>query len=70
MLVAGTIIGLGVLNLRMLRNYVRIAYRTLLKNKAFSFINLFGLAVGMAAFLFINQISKCVMPGIIIAWIR
>jgi putative ABC transport system permease protein len=39
----------------MLRNYFRIAHRTLLKNKVFSFINIFGLAVGMAAFLFIIQ---------------
>src|SRR5687768_2097903 len=39
----------------MLRNYLRIAHRTLLKNKVFSFINVFGLAVGMAAFLFIVQ---------------
>jgi putative ABC transport system permease protein len=34
----------------MLRNYLRIAYRSLVKNKAFSFINILGLAVGMAAF--------------------
>jgi putative ABC transport system permease protein len=39
----------------MLRNYFRIAHRTLLKNRVFSFINIFGLAVGMAAFLFIIQ---------------
>jgi putative ABC transport system permease protein len=37
----------------MLANFFRIAYRSLLKNKASSFINIFGLAVGMAAFLFI-----------------
>lgn len=37
----------------MLKNYLRIAYRSLLKNRGFSFINIFGLAVGMAAFLFI-----------------
>ena len=37
----------------MLKNYLRIAYRSLLKNRAFSFINISGLAVGMAAFLFI-----------------
>ncbi|MBL0743097.1 ABC transporter permease [Chryseolinea lacunae] len=37
----------------MIRNYLRIAYRSLLKNKAFSFINIVGLAVGLAAFLFI-----------------
>jgi len=39
----------------MLRNYINIAYRSLVKNKAFSFINILGLAVGMAAFLFIIQ---------------
>jgi putative ABC transport system permease protein len=44
---------LWVLNSPMFRNYLSIAYRTLLKNKAFSFINLLGLAIGMAAFLFI-----------------
>ena len=37
----------------MLKNYLRIAYRSLLKRSGFSFINIFGLAVGMASFLFI-----------------
>jgi putative ABC transport system permease protein len=37
----------------MLKNYLSIAYRSLLKKGAFSFINIFGLAVGIAAFLFI-----------------
>jgi putative ABC transport system permease protein len=37
----------------MIRNYFRIAYRSLLKNRAFSFINIFGLSIGLAAFLFI-----------------
>jgi putative ABC transport system permease protein len=42
----------------MLKNYFRIAVRNLFKNKVFSFINIFGLAVGLtccmliAAFLF------------------
>jgi putative ABC transport system permease protein len=39
----------------MLKNFLKIAYRTLLKSKAFSFINIFGLAIGIAAFLFIIQ---------------
>jgi putative ABC transport system permease protein len=39
----------------MLYNYLRITYRSLLKNQSFSFINILGLAVGMAAFLFIIQ---------------
>ena len=39
----------------MLKNYLNIAYRTILKKKVFSLINIFGLAVGMAAFMFIIQ---------------
>ncbi len=37
----------------MLRNYFKIALRNLLKNKTFSFINIFGLAVGLATCLLI-----------------
>jgi putative ABC transport system permease protein len=32
----------------MIRNYFKIAWRNLLKNKGLSFINIFGLAIGMA----------------------
>jgi len=39
----------------MIKNYFLIAFRNLSKNKAFSFINIFGLAVGMAASLLIIQ---------------
>lgn len=39
----------------MIKNYLLIAFRNLSKNKAFSFINIFGLAVGMAAGLLIIQ---------------
>ncbi len=39
----------------MLRSYLKIAYRNLLKNKIFSLINILGLAIGMAAFLLIFQ---------------
>ena len=39
----------------MIKNYFRIALRNLAKNKVFSFINIFGLAVGMAAGLLIIQ---------------
>ncbi|HZY80080.1 MAG TPA: ABC transporter permease [Cyclobacteriaceae bacterium] len=39
----------------MLKNYIRIAYRNLVKNQVFSFINILGLAIGMAAFLLIVQ---------------
>ncbi len=34
----------------MLRNYIKIAWRNLLKHKVFSFINILGLAIGVAAF--------------------
>jgi putative ABC transport system permease protein len=37
----------------MLRNYLTIAYRNIVRNKAFSFINIFGLAVGLATYLVI-----------------
>lgn len=37
----------------MLRNYLKIAIRQLLKNKAFSVINISGLAIGMAAVMLI-----------------
>ena len=37
----------------MLKNYFKIAIRNLLKNKAFSLINILGLSIGMAACIFI-----------------
>lgn len=37
----------------MLKNYLKIALRNILKNKLFSFINITGLAIGIAAFLVI-----------------
>ncbi len=37
----------------MLKNYFKIAYRSLLKHKGYTFINLVGLAVGMACCLLI-----------------
>lgn len=37
----------------MIKNYFKIAFRNLIKQKGFTFLNLLGLAVGMAAFLFI-----------------
>jgi putative ABC transport system permease protein len=37
----------------MLKNYFKTAWRNILKNKTFSAINIFGLAVGVAAFLLI-----------------
>jgi putative ABC transport system permease protein len=37
----------------MIRNYIKTALRSLLKNKGFTFINTFGLALGLASFLLI-----------------
>lgn len=37
----------------MFRNYFKMAYRNLLRNKVFSIVNIFGLAIGMAACFFI-----------------
>jgi len=37
----------------MIRNYFKIAWRNLWKNKVFSAINIIGLAIGMAAFMLI-----------------
>ncbi|GGN06203.1 hypothetical protein GCM10010967_46740 [Dyadobacter beijingensis] len=39
----------------MIQNYITVAWRNLLKNKAFSFITIFGLAVSIATFLLITQ---------------
>ncbi len=38
----------------MIRNYLKIAWRTLLKHKGYSFINIFGLATGMAVAMLIG----------------
>ncbi|GAB3985001.1 ABC transporter permease [Spirosoma terrae] len=37
----------------MFRNYIKIAFRNLMKHKTFSFINIVGVAVGLACFLLI-----------------
>ncbi len=37
----------------MLKNYLKIAYRNLIRQKGFSIINLFGLTVGLVSFLLI-----------------
>ena len=37
----------------MIRNYIKTAWRNLWKNKVFSAVNIFGLSVGIAAFLLI-----------------
>src|SRR6266487_5380415 len=46
----------------MIRNFFKIAYRNLLRNKGFSFINIAGLAIGMTSAMLIllwvqNEIS-------------
>ena len=46
----------------MLKNYFKVAFRSLLRNKVFSFINISGLAIGMASSILIllwiqNEIS-------------
>ncbi len=40
-------------NYGMLKSYFTIAFRNLLKNKGFSFINIFSLAIGLSSFLII-----------------
>ena len=37
----------------MFTNFIKIAWRNLLKNKTFSFINITGLAIGLSCFLLI-----------------
>lgn len=39
----------------MFKNYLKISYRSLNKHRTFTFINVFGLAIGLAAFLLIDQ---------------
>src|ERR1044072_2910623 len=39
----------------MFKNYFKTAWRNLMKNKVFSFINIAGLSIGMAACLLILQ---------------
>jgi putative ABC transport system permease protein len=39
----------------MIRNYLKIAVRKALKDRTYSLINIFGLAVGLASFLFISS---------------
>ncbi len=42
----------------MLKNYLKIAFRNLLKSKAFSFINIAGLAIGLSGFILISLYIK------------
>lgn len=39
----------------MIQNYLKIAFRNLVRNKVYSFINIAGLALGIIAFLFILE---------------
>ncbi|MCP4727600.1 MAG: FtsX-like permease family protein [bacterium] len=41
-------------NLAMYKNYLKIAFRNLIRQKGFSLINISGLALGISAFLFIS----------------
>ena len=42
----------------MLKNYFKIAWRNLVKNKTFSVINIAGLAIGVTSFLLIGLEDK------------
>jgi putative ABC transport system permease protein len=42
----------------MLKNYLKIAFRNLLKNKLYSIINVCGLAIGLACFILISTYIK------------
>lgn len=44
-------------NMSMLKNYIKVAFRSLAKNKLFTFINITGLAIGMSvALLIVNLV--------------
>jgi putative ABC transport system permease protein len=52
----------------MLRNYLKIAWRNLMLNKAFTAINILGLAIGLTSFMFIavfvyNELSYDTYPA-------
>src|SRR5690606_14027479 len=42
----------------MIRNYITIAYRSLLRNKFYAFINIVGLGIGIASCLLISLFVK------------
>jgi ABC-type antimicrobial peptide transport system permease subunit len=42
----------------MIKNYFKIAFRNLLRNKEFSFINVFGLALGVASSLILFLVAR------------
>ncbi|GAB3501468.1 ABC transporter permease [Emticicia fontis] len=49
---------LSILNPAMLRNYFKIAFRTITHNKAYSAINIMGLSIGLAAAMLIMLYTK------------
>ncbi|MCK5075148.1 MAG: ABC transporter permease, partial [Calditrichia bacterium] len=42
----------------MFKNYLKIAIRNLVKNKVYSFINILGMAIGLACFILISTFIK------------
>src|SRR6476469_2070445 len=42
----------------MIKNYFKVAWRNLMKNKIFSFINIFGLAIGLTCCMLISLYIK------------
>ena len=51
----------------MIKNYLKIAWRNLFKNKTYSFINIGGLAVGMAVAMLMGfgYMMNCLLTVII-----
>lgn len=45
-------------SLSMLKSYIKIAYRNIIKNKVYSFINIFGLSIGLTCCLIIFLFVK------------
>jgi len=42
----------------MFKNYVKVAFRNILKHKVFSIINIVGLAIGIAAICYVKSQVK------------